>query len=371
MKNPLEKKICPYCMNVISKKSVKYFCDCGKEAVRIGFPKKLQCTDENCTSRRYRMTCPYDACKSELPTGILDYNGYLRFSLIGLSGAGKSNFLTAMIHEMRLNSTGRWVISHMNPDTFEAYRRNEEKMFTHHEPVPATRRGSIIPQQWSISDTQNSFLGKMPVYSLTIFDGAGEDEKSVEPVIANCIQGSKTLVILFDPLSIRQLENSMDKNIYHWSTSSNPNEYPDAMITSLTNYIRNCLQLPPSQKIKKDVAVVFTKIDTLKKDFENSVVMQESPHIKAGGFVEQDSIEVDNQIRSWLKKNGQDAFLGVINKDFYPERVRFFGVSSIGNPPVAERTFGVITPHRVLDPLMWMMYRENIIPEKTKQLEGK
>ena len=90
----------------------------------------------------------------------------------------------------------------------------------------------------------------------------------------------------------------------------------------------------------------------------------------AGGFFEQDSVEVDNLIRNWLKKNGQDAFLGVINKNFYPERVRFFGVSSIGNPPVAERKFGVITPHRVLDPLLWMMYRENIIPEKTKHLEG-
>ncbi|MBR0483474.1 MAG: hypothetical protein IJJ69_01705 [Oscillospiraceae bacterium] len=368
MMNPFEKRICPYCMSYISKKTVKYYCECGQEAVQAGILKKLKCKDENCTCHLYHTKCA--GCSNELPAGILDYNGYLRFSLIGVSGAGKSNFLTAMIHEMRRNSAERWVISHMNAETFREYSKNEEKMFVNHEPVPATHPGAIIPQQWSISDTQNSFMGKIPIYSLTIFDGAGEDEEHVAPVISKCIQGSKTLVILFDPLNIRQIQNNMNADIYRWSMTGNLNDHPDAMITSLTNYIRKCLQLPPSQKIKKDVAIVFTKIDTLKNDFENSAVMQESPHMTAGGFVEQDSVEVDNLIRNWLKKNGQDAFLGVINKNFYPERVRFFGVSSIGNPPVAERKFGVITPHRVLDPLLWMMYRENIIPEKTKHLEG-
>ena len=69
---------------------------------------------------------------------------------------------------------------------------------------------------------------------------------------------------------------------------------------------------------------------------------------------------VDLEIRDWLKRQGETAFIDAIDANF--KNVRVFGVSSFGNPPDKNKRLAKVRPHRVLDPLMWMLAGEGIIP---------
>ena len=69
---------------------------------------------------------------------------------------------------------------------------------------------------------------------------------------------------------------------------------------------------------------------------------------------------VDLEIRDWLIRQGETAFLNTIDANF--QNVRVFGVSSFGNPPDENKRLARIRPHRVLDPIMWMFANEGIIP---------
>ena len=78
------------------------------------------------------------------------------------------------------------------------------------------------------------------------------------------------------------------------------------------------------------------------------------------GFVEADSAMVDLEIRDWLARQGETAFLDAIDANF--KNVRVFGVSSFGNPPDQQKRLGKVRPHRVLDPIMWLLASEGVIP---------
>lgn len=114
--------------------------------------------------------------------------------------------------------------------------------------------------------------------------------------------------------------------------------------------------------IDRDVAVVFTKMDAVKDSFGSATVTQPSPHLNRKGFVKADSDAVDAEIKDWLEAQGESTFLAAIDTNFRQGRVRFFGVSSFGQPPTGDNQLSKIIPHRVLDPLMWMLSKEGIIP---------
>ena len=79
-------------------------------------------------------------------------------------------------------------------------------------------------------------------------------------------------------------------------------------------------------------------------------------------FVKSDADAVDMEIRDWLASHGESAFLEAIDTNFRADRVRYFGVSSFGQPPTGSQQLGQIIPHRVLDPLMWMLAKEGVAP---------
>ena len=80
------------------------------------------------------------------------------------------------------------------------------------------------------------------------------------------------------------------------------------------------------------------------------------------GFVDADSSMVDLEIRDWLQRQGETAFLDAIDANFQRDKIRVFGVSSFGQPPDRLRRLAAVTPHRVLDPIMWMLANEKIVP---------
>ncbi len=364
--------LCPYCMRKVTPNDLVYACPaCGTPAAPSLLERKLHkapvCKQSGCNKRLATdRQCPH--CNAKLPSDILDYKKYLRFSILGISGAGKSNFLTTMLHEVQ-QSGMPWVMSPMDRDTQLIFREQEQAIYYEGEPVAATPAGAAPqPQQWKVQDKSKMTSTKIPSYSLTIFDGAGEDQSNINPVISNYISGSKTLVILIDPLALYGVRNLVDNDVLNWSSPANLS-YGAAndLVNGLADYIRTSLGIKVGKLINKDVAVVFTKMDAVFHTFGGCMVTQPSPHPVRKAFVKADADAVDMEIRDWLSRQGEMGFIDAIETAFgdgksKKNEVRFFGVSSFGQPPKGENQLQAVVPHRVLDPLMWALAKDGIVP---------
>ena len=228
------------------------------------------------------------------------------------------------------------------------------------------------PQLWTILDNSKK-SEKIPTYALTIYDGAGEDCEHIgytakDAEISKYISGSDMLLIMFDPLLLSSVRSEIMPEILNASMATERQTSAPAnmvsMINSLANYIRQSCNIKPGKRINARAAVVITKLDALREISggfgSSSTILKESPHAKMHGFVKSDSEMIDLEIRDWLSRQGETAFLDAIDANF--KNVRVFGVSSFGNPPDKHKNLAKVRPHRVLDPVMWLLAEENIIP---------
>lgn len=355
---------CPYCLEKLWSKDLKRVCNiCGTPAREEDLFKKIpKCRQPGCRGFASVRQCKY--CDSKLPADILDYDKYLRFCILGIVGSGKTNFLTTMLHELRHTEGSPWLFSPMDSTTTAIFQENDRAIYSMRQPVATTAAGIVPPPQlWKIKDKSRMTNTVIPSYSMTIFDGAGEDCEHIDPVISRYIEGSKVLVILIDPLALHGVAASIPKNILDWSTSASHDADASVdMVEGLVTYIRQSCGIAPRKLINRDVAVVFTKIDAVKDTFGSATVMQPSPHLARRGFVKSDADAVDAEVRDWLESKGENTFLDVIDTNFKKGNVRFFGVSSFGQPPTGSYQLGKVMPHRVLDPLIWMLSKEGIVP---------
>lgn len=361
--------LCPSCLEKLSSKDLLLTCSkCGYTVTpprfRLFSRGAIPCNAPGCKGFATNRKC--GKCLADLPADIMDYEKYLRFSIVGITGAGKTNFLTAMLHELRNTPGNPWVTSPMNDQTARNFNDNDKMIFADNMPVAATNRGEIEPQLWRIKDKSRMTNTTIPSYSMTIFDGAGEDCEDIENAdekIKRYIRESKALVILIDPLALPNIEAKVSPDILKWSvTSSHGSNASGDMVQGLADYIRKACGIAPGKLIDRDVAIVFTKIDALWNDFKGGYVTQTSPHLARKAFVKSDADAVDAEIRSWLEDSGENFFLDAVDTNFSKNRLKYFGVSSFGQPPKGNQRLAKVTPHRVLDPLIWMFSKEGIVP---------
>ena len=358
------KVLCPYCLSRISTKTAKYNCSfCGMDITKAGVTGKYYCTDPAHRDKPVIISCPI--CGRELPSSIFDYDDYMRFCLLGATDTGKTNFLVTMIHELQHCKGTYWSCSHMDQETLDTFHYNEDAVYNEHRPADNTLAGQgPQPMQWILQNGKKRTRSSIPTYSLTIFDGAGEDITAMTEDIKNYINGSNTLVILFDPLMLDKVAERMDPDKLAASTGSygqGQRKSAAELVTDITTYIKDAMKLKPNQLINRNVAVVFTKFDMVLDEFGTGTVTQESPHMKHGGFVLSDCEAVDQEIRAWIENNGGVQFLKNISNNFVDKKVKYFGVSSFGSAPGSGGLIADVNPHRILDPIMWMMYNEGII----------
>lgn len=373
--------ICPHCMRELTLSGMKFFCvpdEDNRHEVKLSFTDKLKdrlpvCKRKFCTN--HGMTIREAACRAcgePLPPQLLFHEKFLSFCAVGVSGAGKSSYMTTLLHELKYSGLP-YVLQAMDVETTKRAQINEQYVYEERQCLKGTQSGvSPKPQLWTIID--NSKKGdKVPTYALMIYDGAGEDCEHIDytPLdskISRYLSGSKMLLLMFDPLLLSSVRGELSRDTLNASMaterqSSAPGNMV-SMVNTLANYIRRNCNIPPGKKIERRAAVVLTKLDALTEMINGfasgSTILKESPHIQSKGFVEADSEMVDLEIRDWLTRQGETAFVNAIDANF--KDVRVFGVSSFGRPPNTRKRLAMVHPHRVLDPLMWMLATEGIIP---------
>lgn len=323
-----------------------------------------------CAGIAKRRACP--ACHTAVPIGFVDSDSPM-IGLIGSKGSGKTVLMTVLVKQLR-ETVGRQFTAAIklttdNPDGLgglEAYKAHREDALFERGSLPtktdwANVGNRRIPLVLEWQGTKTNILGKnVPQTTILSFlDTAGEQLNSLEETYSlDYIAACDSLIIALDPFAIpgaRAKLNLPEKAIQ--STDGTPLH----VIEHVTQMLRVELSVKNNKRIKLPVAVVFTKMDAFYRlmDRGNSIM---NPPDRLPVYQETDGQAVHEQMRALLYDwNANDID---IHMSLNFDKFRFFGVSALGaEPDYAQETAapGGIRPHRVEDPLLWILSKEGTI----------
>ncbi|MDR0908307.1 MAG: hypothetical protein LBM77_00945 [Spirochaetaceae bacterium] len=338
------KRICPYCLAELNEKAIE--------------------------KRDSRLYCV--KCNEELPADMLETPNLI-FSIVGVKGAGKTNYITAMLEEMINNSDKLHLVSSpQNHETKTVHHNNARLLYDSHQKLQATEPGELRPQIWRVKNLNRSSKYKVETNTFTIFDGSGKDHHDLGIDSVNCkyITASDAIMLIFDPIILKSVRDRVSKDIFKKSVADiNDTEYKNSaeVVNNVAAYIKAIFGLPANQKVKIPVAVIFTKMDALAEDFTDCMILQKSPHSEKGVFQHIDSGAVETDIKAWLASHNENSFIDAIEADF--ARHAYFGVSSYGIDLENKSELDAVRPHRILDPILWLFTQKGFIDTSEERFD--
>lgn len=361
--------VCPYCLNDLTVHDLHRHCNIcnGKMSINLKNSILLKSgTTPSCSSTPgclgHYSIIRCGKCGTVLPSTIAQYDKYIRFSTVAPSGAGKSNFITTMIEELKKNRSLSFLVTPMDSETQILHENNTKKIYEEFSPVPGTRPGDIVPMQWSIKDMKKMTQKAVPAYSMTIFDGAGELQERIDPKICRYIAGSKMIMLLLDPTQLYGVRTQMTEDEINKAGGQRKNvtrEETKKFLYNIIKYLKTTCSVGYKKRIDIPVAVVFGKLDAVAHNLGSARVLSGSVHAAKGAFVQSEADAIHNEIEGWMDVCG-DNLTKIFNENF--TKWRYFGVSSFGILPIDRDTLQKPTPLRVLDPLIWNLALEGIVP---------
>lgn len=344
---------------------------------RHRFLRKDDTSCDKCGGKNYDYVCPH--CHNELPGKMIEEGAEI-ISVIGGPGSGKTHYIVALLQELRktghqigLDATLLQVGDNTKFHTEELFKKQIDMLNKQNQVLDQTRKEAPqIPWIVRIDSTDPRVRGqqvpKKSIY-LVFYDTAGEhfnNRKTIEQN-AKYLSQSKAVIVLFDTLSIPQIKSFLKQDV-------KASSFEDTW-EALKNFIGEGKnnELSNEQLKQKPFAFVMSKFDVV---LANTKRLQFLPQ----GFLDENDIPLDNSYKG--KPRDQRAFdLSTVTNSHesiadalerwddngYPDKVdkwwgdnaRFFGMSALGAMPneAGEIPEGGIKPWRVMDPLLWIMYR--------------
>lgn len=308
--------------------------------------------------------CP--KCHNELPITAGKFPSNI-ISIVGASQVGKSVYMTSLIHTLE-NFTAYNFQAACLPVSIDVSKKFRE---VYEEPL--YERGILFDStQKEIRQEPLMFQFKFkdeekPPLTLVFFDVAGEGmvDQDYLDIFAAHIKNSSGILFLVDPLQIRTIRNKISIR-----SEENPGEFtskydePREVIISLfENFIGH------QQKGKTDIptAIVLTKSDMLKmiceEDYikENSNIFQNVVH--KGSFNIAEFENINSEVKRFIEKVDR-AFNDALEVHF--SNTAYFAVSSLGSNPINRKVQGTVSPLRVDEPFLWLLYRLGYIEGSRK-----
>ena len=370
---------CPYCYSVHDIRSSGMQCsynipgkssDCWKGVKKepagwISDENKIGCL--KCKAAKKIVFCnvidkevPKDFWESDSATHLFGGDG-LSIALIGAKASGKSNYIGAVINEIRrklvgpFNASLKLTVSEESKAYYDTYYYRP--LFENGVVIEASAQGEIPPLIFPLNFmNKKNKITKTAI--LTFYDTAGENLDSNQKMLENnkYIPNADGIILLLDPLQIPSIRAKLEGKI------ALPEKNTD-VVEVLSRVIQNIREVHNVRgTIKKHLALAFTKIDALEAHDiirEDSCLRSESEHLSRGKFVRSDfesvNIEMKDVLENWL-----DEEILQLMKNF--EKYSLFGVTSLGAVPNGRKLAdGGVSPRRVLDPLLWLLAENKYI----------
>ena len=387
---------CPYCYSGFAEREIRFRC-----SGRTG-PKGQRCTPEIDTLRRDRAgfagalppvfdadgrmraaNCPKcgaesttricPACHIQLPVHF----GKVRSCLIALVGAkesGKTVYMTVLVHELmhRLGEDLNAAISGADDDTrlrfagdYEQPLYRDARLLASTKTAAARDRAPLVfrfTTEGRGSMLSRNGTGEPQRTLLSFFDTAGEDLRSAQSVEENVqyLAAADGILLLLDPLQMRGARRLAAPGTL-LPTPSAAGDEPANVLENVTDLVMAKQRVGASQRIRKPLAVVFTKMDALLHDLkETSPLLRPPAHTPY--FDERDSLDVHTEIQRLLARWEGSRIDQIAQKNY--RAYRYFGVSALGETPTPDNRVSPrgIRPYRVTGPFTWMLAQFGTIP---------
>lgn len=380
---------CPYCYRPLAVKEIMFRCvgrigPTGKKCQRSIDPVLSRQTGDNASKfpafsadgRKTRADCHHclgDStericrhCHSTLPVHFGRADNRL-IALVGAKESGKTVYMTVLLHEL-MNEVGRRLDAavlgaddHTRAIFSDDY---EQRLYQRRELHEQTRTAEasptgIRPLVFSLSlDVRRFHRTHLRRTLLSFFDTAGEDLISTESVAYNVryLNSADGIILLLDP---RQLKGARPMT----GPGSPPQPAdtgsdPMAVLDRITGLLHVSGATKKRDLIKKPLAVVFSKMDTMDELLPQEFHVHRYSSTKVI-FDEADSRAVDAELRQFLHDWHGSSMEKLLDKNY--QRYRLFGVSALGQNPVrdengTQRLPGdLLQPRRVHDPFLWLL----------------
>lgn len=230
--------------------------------------------------------------------------------------------------------------------------------------LPATQPASlsrIEPIVFRITTQERRLLGTTRTQRtmLSFYDAAGQDFSSMYGLEMNIryLSAADGIILLLDPLQMPGVRHLVGPRTRLPMTGGAADD-PADVFSRVTELLLS--QNDPSKRIKKPVAIVFTKIDALWHDLKgNSPLLRPAP--AEPFFNETDSQEVHSEVLRLLNLWHGRQIDQIANRNY--QRHRYFALSALGNSPTDDNRVSPagIRPYRVADPFLWLLAEFGVI----------
>ena len=398
--------ICPYCFEKHKLTEVQFRCtnkrckDCddvemtryengnlkmpkqGKRTFTVtsknvfSVPASAKCPD--CGNTTYKHICP--SCHNELPESTLTGKDMI-ISVVGSRATGKSHFVGVIIKELRdrisvsfggslegfADSYQRWESTFAN----KLYVSNEKLDLTQSS-VQNVDNGAYRPLIFKLK-LKHKALFKEAIESFTFvfFDTAGEDldDEDTMSTVNNYICKSAGIIFLLDPMQIPAVASQLDESVVSRASGLgarlNSVTKADDIMTRVSNLIRHDKGMDETQKIDIPVAAVFSKFDAIESLVPSDcTVHNPSPHCAEKCFDLSDWHNVNSEIVALLHEWNAEAFISQLETNY--RNYSYFAASALGlnNNPTAGGKIERPRPHRIEDPVLWILKENGVIKGK-------
>lgn len=333
-------------------------------------------------SREWKKVCP--DCHMHLPHKTA--SGELAsevIAIIGTRNSGKSNFFGVLLNTLerryasevgfRIFDQETFSIREMKPvSSKKLYRERygsrlfegDDRRAIDQTLSAATNTETRIPliyrMEFPRSPADRIFhpLSRVKALDLVIFDAAGEDmgDPTMLQQFYRYILRAAGIIFIIDPFQypgIRaQLPTALRTRLPRVEND------PSEIVARVINLFEQRAGLRAGQKIGVPVAFALAKSDLLKGIVHpGALLLREGRH--DGGFNLNDchrlSVEVMECVREW----DSPQLVDLAQKSF--QSFSFFAVSALGELPDADLRIRSVSPLRVADPLLWLLWRRGYI----------
>jgi hypothetical protein len=341
--------------------------------------RKNTATCPTCEGETGITICP--VCHQRLPVHFGRVGSQLIVP-VGAKEAGKSVFMTVLVHEL-MHRTGQQLnaaITGADDDTRQRFAEEYEQPLYRESRLlrPTTTAGdrSQPPLVFRFTSERrpprflNGPLARAgPFYSrdpqhtlLSFFDPAGEDLRSQQSTEQNVhpLTAADGILLLLDPLQMRGARELAAPGT-RLPRPGGTGDEPTSVFEIVTDVLRGQNGDKPDQRIGKPLAIVFTKMDTLLHSLKaTSPLLQPPP--RGRYFDERDSVAVHTEIQRLLAR-WQGTRIDQIARLNY-QTYRYFGVSALGESPTEDNRVSArgIRPYRVTSPALWLLGQFGTIP---------
>lgn len=332
----------------------------GKGRVRHGLPYQVKC--DYCEVVSHTFLCPN--CHFELPHDIGQIDQKI-IAIIGARASGKSHYIASLINRLErvIAPSFQMSLSPVGNETEERWERDfYTPLFVHKTVLQPNKPASIDPR------VRIPLIFRLIVkrgkethaLNLSFFDTAGEDMTSanIMAVHNRYIFHADGIIFLLDPLQISQVQQELQ-------LSTMPALDARSSPMNITNQLRQLFEreqrVRANQKVRIPVAFTLSKVDALEPMlYPGSPLKEHSPHVGSIDLREMQSVstEVANYLSEWIGP----SFSLSIEHNFHC--YEFFAMSSLGHLPGQNNRLSTVSPRRVEDPFLWLLYKLGIINAK-------